>query len=212
MDALRVLNAFNAAHSASVDIVSRMKRNAIAWTEPPERKPGRAGRSRKKGDKVRLWELFETKWAEFTKENVKIRGKDTVETRDDPVNGSFKHFPGAGDGSDYPTSIKMTLEQLECGGLFAFNTAIANGAEMIMTSATTFPLIDEKVCMADGETKGYYPATLSPKIVMHMLREGLAFDGVIITDALEMEQFVIEPTIERHCFQEAAALSNMTFR
>ena len=55
-----------------------MKRNAIAWTEPPERKPGRAGRSRKKGDKVRLWELFETKWAEFTKETVKIRGKGTI--------------------------------------------------------------------------------------------------------------------------------------
>ena len=78
VDALRVLNAFNAAHSASVAIVSRMKRNAVAWTEAPEREPGRAGRSRKKGDKVRLWELFETKWAEFTKESVKIRGKDTT--------------------------------------------------------------------------------------------------------------------------------------
>ena len=55
-----------------------MKRNAVAWTEAPEREPGRAGRSRKKGDKVRLWELFETKWAEFTKETIKIHGKDTT--------------------------------------------------------------------------------------------------------------------------------------
>jgi len=68
---------------------------------------------------------------------------------------TYKHFPGAGDGSDYPTSIKMTLEQLERGGLFAFGRAIANGAEMVMTSATTFPLIDDEVLMADGSTKGY---------------------------------------------------------
>lgn len=113
---------------------------------------------------------------------------------------TYKHFPGAGDGSDYPTSIGMTLEQLERGGLFAFSRAIANGAEMIMTSATTFPLIDEEVLMADGSTKGYYPATLSPKIVTKMLREGLAFDGVIITDALEMEQFVTEPDNRKALF------------
>ena len=62
-----------------------------------------------------------------------------------------------------------------------------------MTAATTFPLIDDEVFMADGVTKGYYPATLSPKIVTEMLRGELGFDGVIITDALEMEQFIKEP-------------------
>ena len=106
---------------------------------------------------------------------------------------TFKHFPGAGDGSDYPTSIRLTREQLETGGLFAFRAVVENGAEMVMTSATTFPLIDNETLMADGVTKGYYPATLSPKIVTGMLREELGFDGVIITDALEMEQFVTEP-------------------
>ena len=106
---------------------------------------------------------------------------------------TFKHFPGAGDGSDYPTSIKLTRSQLDEGGLLAFGEAIRHGAEMVMTSATTFPLIDEEALMADGVTKGYYPATLSPKLVTQTLREELGFDGVVITDALEMEQFVIEP-------------------
>ena len=106
---------------------------------------------------------------------------------------TFKHFPGAGDGSDYPTSVRLTREELETGGLSAFRAAVEGGAEMIMTAATTFPLIDDEVLMADGVTKGYYPATLSPKIVTGMLREELGFDGVVITDALEMEQFVIEP-------------------
>ena len=71
----------------------------------------------------------------------------------------FKHFPGAGDGSDYPTSIYITPDQLK----------------------------------ADGLTKGYYPATLSPVIVTEMLRRECGFDGVVMTDALEMEQFVTEP-------------------
>ena len=78
VEALLILNACNAAHSCRVDMISRMKRNAIAWTEAPERRPGQSGRSRKKGDKVRLWELFEGKRAEFQKETLKINGKDRV--------------------------------------------------------------------------------------------------------------------------------------
>ncbi len=105
----------------------------------------------------------------------------------------FKHFPGAGDGSDYPTSISLTLEQLEQSGLLTYGAAIDAGAEMVMIAATTFPRIDDEVLMADGVTKGYYPATLSPRIVAQMLRETLGFDGVVMTDALEMEQFATEP-------------------
>ena len=78
VEALLIINAYNAAHSCRVDMVSRMKRNAIAWTEAPQRRPGQPGRSRKKGDKVKLWELFETKQAEFQKETLKINGKDRM--------------------------------------------------------------------------------------------------------------------------------------
>lgn len=105
----------------------------------------------------------------------------------------FKHFPGAGDGSDYPTSIKLTYDQLAANGLAAYRAAIEGGAEMVMMSATTFPLIDDEVLMADGVTRGYWPATLSPRIVTGLLRDELGFDGVVITDALEMQQFVTEP-------------------
>ena len=112
----------------------------------------------------------------------------------------FKHFPGAGDGSDYPTSIPLSLEQLKQNGLLTYGAAIDAGAEMVMTSATSFPSIDDEVLMADGVTKGYYPATLSPGIVTRMLREELGFDGVVMTDALEMEQFVTEPDTQAALF------------
>jgi len=105
----------------------------------------------------------------------------------------YKHFPGAGDGSDYPTAIRLTADQLAANGLSAYRAAIEGGAEMVMISATTFPLIDDGALMADGVTRGFLPATLSPKIVTGLLREELGFDGVVMTDALEMEQFVTEP-------------------
>lgn len=116
---------------------------------------------------------------------------------------TFKHFPGAGDGSDWPTSIKLTEKQLREGGLAAYKNVIEGGAEMIMTSATTFPKIDEARVLADGSTKGYYPATLSSFFVTEVLREEFGFDGVVITDALEMEQFVTEPDTQSSLFAGA---------
>ena len=42
VEALLILNACNAVHSGRVDMISRMKRNAIAWTEAPDRRPGQS--------------------------------------------------------------------------------------------------------------------------------------------------------------------------
>ena len=105
----------------------------------------------------------------------------------------LKHFPGAGDGSDFPTSESATLDELREQGLMAFSALVEKGADMIMTSAVTFPAFDDPQTLADGTTQGHYPATMSQKIVEGLLRDELGFDGVVITDALEMEQFVTEP-------------------
>ena len=105
----------------------------------------------------------------------------------------YKHFPGAGDGSDDPTAVSLTIDELQNGGLIPYAAVIGNGATMVMTSACTFPNIDDEVTLADGKTRGYYPATISPKIVGNMLRGELGFKGVVMTDALEMDQFFSEP-------------------
>ena len=77
--ALCILKAWNAGHPGNrVDMISRLKRNAVAWTEAPERVPGQRGRRRKKGDKIRLWDLFETRKSNFQKEYLRIRGKKTA--------------------------------------------------------------------------------------------------------------------------------------
>ncbi len=92
-----------------------------------------------------------------------------------------KHFPGHGDTStdshlDLPT-IRGDLARLEQVELAPFRAAIAAGTSTIMTGHLAVPAI---------ETEPELPATLSPKILTDVLRKQLGFDGIVVTDALDM--------------------------
>ena len=106
------------------------------------------------------------------------------------VIATYKHFPGHGDtGTDShigtPT-VEKTYDQIRDMELVPYEAVIDKGADMIMTAHITFPEIDDEVTFADGKTKGFYPATMSKKIITDILRTDLDFDGVVVTDALEM--------------------------
>ena len=107
------------------------------------------------------------------------------------VIATYKHFPGHGDTSVDShigtPSVEKTYDQIKEMELVPFKAAIENGADMIMTAHITFPEIDDEVVFGDGETKGYYPATMSKKMITEILREELGYDGVVVTDALEMD-------------------------
>ncbi len=107
------------------------------------------------------------------------------------VIATYKHFPGHGDtavDSHIGTpSVEKTYDQIKEMELIPFAAAIEDGAEMIMTAHITYPLIDDEVVFGDGETKGYYPATMSKKIITDILRGDMGYDGVVVTDALEMD-------------------------
>lgn len=90
-----------------------------------------------------------------------------------------KHFPGHGDTSvdshiDLPV-IHHSLARLREVEFVSFKAAIEAGVEMIMTAHIKAPVID-----AD------HPATLSHKILHTYLRKELAFDGIIVSDDIEM--------------------------
>ena len=103
----------------------------------------------------------------------------------------YKHFPGHGDtvvDSHIGTpSVEKTYAEISAMELVPFKAAIENGADMIMTAHITYPKIDEEVTFADGTTKGYYPATMSRKMITDILRTDLGFNGVVVTDALGMD-------------------------
>ena len=109
------------------------------------------------------------------------------------VIATYKHFPGHGDTSTDShigtPSVDKTKEELEACELIPFKQAINSGVDvdMIMTAHITLPKYDDEVTFADGTTTGYYPATMSNKVINTLLRGQLNYDGVVITDALEMD-------------------------
>ncbi|MBC7276814.1 glycoside hydrolase family 3 protein [Nocardioides sp.] len=92
-----------------------------------------------------------------------------------------KHFPGHGDtgvDSHYGLpEVTHTREELEEIDLPPFKAAIDAGIDAIMTAHVTVPAIDPS-----GE-----PATMSEPILTGLLREEMGFDGLIVTDALDMQ-------------------------
>jgi beta-glucosidase-like glycosyl hydrolase/CubicO group peptidase (beta-lactamase class C family) len=92
-----------------------------------------------------------------------------------------KHFPGHGDTSmdshlDLPT-VSVDRNHLERVELAPFRAAIAAGAGSIMTAHLAVPAL---------EPDRDLPATMSPKISRDLLRSEMGFDGLVVTDALDM--------------------------
>jgi beta-N-acetylhexosaminidase len=89
-----------------------------------------------------------------------------------------KHFPGHGD-----TAVDSHLglprieldEQSFTEHLRPFRAAIAAGARAVMTAHILFPEYDPEL-----------PATMSRRILTGLLREEFGFDGLVVTDGIEM--------------------------
>jgi beta-glucosidase-like glycosyl hydrolase/CubicO group peptidase (beta-lactamase class C family) len=92
-----------------------------------------------------------------------------------------KHFPGHGDTAvdshvGLPV-VESDLERLNSIEFAPFRSAIEAGVDSIMTAHVAVPEVT-------GERKE--PATLSPEILTGILRGTLKFQGLVVTDALEM--------------------------
>jgi beta-N-acetylhexosaminidase len=97
------------------------------------------------------------------------------------VAATAKHFPGHGDTDvDSHTGLPVidhTREELETIDLPPFEAAIDAGVESIMTAHIVVPALDDS-----GR-----PATLSRPILTDLLRRQMNFEGVTVTDALDMQ-------------------------
>ena len=97
------------------------------------------------------------------------------------VLATFKHFPGHGDAqkdSHYSLPlISHTKTQLDSIELFPFRKAIAYGIGGIMTGFLNVPALD-----SSGTA-----ATLSKSIVQDLLQRDYGFEGLVVTDAMNME-------------------------
>lgn len=105
---------------------------------------------------------------------------------------TVKHFPGHGNtDTDSHTGLPLvdrSYDELKENELIPFKAAIDRGADMVMTAHIQFPMIEEQryTSIATGE-EIYTPATMSETILTDVLRNELGFEGVIVSDALDMK-------------------------
>ena len=113
--------------------------------------------------------------------------------QDNGVAACGKHFPGHGDTSvDSHLELPLVehppdrIRRVEC---VPFKEAIRARVAFIMTAHVLVPSLDEE-----------HPATLSPRIVQDILRDEMGYQGVILSDDLEMKAIA-------HPVPEAAVLA-----
>ncbi len=100
---------------------------------------------------------------------------------DNGVIAVYKHFPGHGSTIldshyDLPV-IEKTKEELFSSDLVPFKRAIESGAEVIMIGHLAVPSI----------TKSEIPASLSKELITGLLKQEMGYNGLIVTDALNMK-------------------------
>jgi beta-N-acetylhexosaminidase len=111
-----------------------------------------------------------------------------AEVRGLQENGMYataKHFPGHGDtGTDSHISLPVIAanwSRLDSVELVPFRAAVKAGVTAVMSAHIALPGVD------GGESR---PATVAPNILTGILRDSLAFRGLIVTDALNMGALV----------------------
>jgi len=98
------------------------------------------------------------------------------------VLATAKHFPGHGDTQadshfDLPV-IGQSKEELDSLELYPFSYLIKKGVGAIMTGHLQVPAL---------EPNAKIPASLSSKIIKKKLKNEMGFDGLVITDAMNMK-------------------------
>ncbi|HMV67803.1 MAG TPA: beta-N-acetylhexosaminidase [Myxococcota bacterium] len=91
-----------------------------------------------------------------------------------------KHFPGHGDTHvdshlDLPV-VEEELPRLLERELLPFAAAVRAGVGAVMSAHVVFPALDEA-----------WPATLSERVIPELLRGRLGYDGVVLSDDMEMK-------------------------
>lgn len=96
------------------------------------------------------------------------------------VSACVKHFPGLGsseeDTHDGMAGTEKTLEDYQTTDFLSFKAGMDAGAEFVMVSHLSVPNI----------TGDNTPTSISQKMITEVLRGELGFEGVVITDAMNM--------------------------
>lgn len=116
-------------------------------------------------------------------EIVTLFGQQMIEgIESEGVLATAKHFPGHGD-TDTDSHLALPVinhnySRLDSLELYPFRITINNGLRSVMSAHIAYPLISENVGL---------PSTLDESILSKILIDSLGFNGLIVTDGLDMQ-------------------------
>jgi beta-N-acetylhexosaminidase len=136
--------------------------------------------------------LFSREFGRSKEDVVVMAGAFLKSLQDNGIIGCLKHFPGLGaakvDSHEELPQVEMSENELNEIDLYPYRELIANDrAKAVMAAHTAFPRIGLQEIDQSGKL---LPSSLSNNFINTLLRGTLRFDGLAITDDLEMGAIV----------------------
>lgn len=145
--------------------------------------------------------LFSREFGRSAAEVAQLAGEFLRTLQEGGIIGCLKHFPGLGaskvDSHEELPEVAITTAELESVDLLPYRELVKTaGVRAIMVAHAAFPELSLQELDKNGKL---LPSSLSRNFVTGLLREDLGFDGVVITDDLEMGAIVKNYGISEAC-------------
>jgi beta-N-acetylhexosaminidase len=136
-----------------------------------------------------------------SQEVVELAGTFLQVMQENGCAGCLKHFPGLGaatvDSHEELPSIELTADQLFAVDLFPYRSLfITHDVTAVMVAHAVYP---QHRLQETGQNGKLLPTSLSSNIVTTLLRHELGFEGLVLTDDLEMGAIVKNYGIGEAC-------------
>ena len=144
------------------------------------------------GGRADLVNGLQTRGLGNSKEDVVWMASEFLDAlKENGVLGCLKHFPGLAastvDSHEELPVVTVSGDELRSNDLFPYRSLLGKDDLAIMVAHAAYPNTDLQEFTADGKL---LPSSLSDRVVNELLRNDLGFDGVAITDDLEMGAIV----------------------
>ena len=145
--------------------------------------------------------LFSRAFGQSKEEVVSMAGAFLTALRDNGCLTSLKHFPGLGasqvDSHEDLPQVDLVQDELYSKDLYPYHKFIGEGkVDSIMAAHASFPRLNLQERDQNGKL---LPSSLSYNFITALLREELGFNGLVLTDDLEMGAIIKNYGIGEAC-------------
>jgi len=155
--------------------------------------------------------MFSRAFGRSAVETAELAGAFLSELQKGGCLGCVKHFPGLGatqvDSHEELPTVNVDERELRSIDLAPYARLIADGVvHSVMVAHAAYPNTGLQEQTADGKL---LPSSLSKRVITGLLREELGFDGLVITDDLEMGAIVKNFGVGEACVMAVEAGADM---